>query len=576
MQMGIVRVFVPSWRAGGHDRYLRIANEKLLDPRRWIRLDDTGRGRSQRELKQTKRLREQYPPSKVRRRTIDAATKAFLQGAKPSGTGDRRDVEWTVQSLRPDYRATDYDPLLYKLYERSIITFGEKAARDLYIFDVGMSTFDHLNYYVDKPSHAPATVNRTGRVDLRIFAILRQLSHPPFDDFEHTLFSPLITLAAVLLPSDGAKEQVLDVALDVDDALFFSDGSPSVRRSVDELMVHLADSQLRVLFDHPIDGPILRYDERHTAFSAFVLGLCSESMPQWYLTDPITAAKEASVLNRPANISPTLLERLPSRARFLSILSRLCLRHFRITKSRFGLWKSEACALWLDDDGQLTSLRHLVHNHFPRRSSLSVLSDVIFISTPGRLTLIHSLDASKSPDGSQSSYGETLDDVAWIIELVSLVTRIEVSLDWLHSLINEGKPILDIRRRLREFDDFYDIGLFDLPRSAICQAHFNDVKYALSLDHQYDMFHRKLEIMVSDIHSRNLTWAVVAVVVAVLAPIIGAEVYPGLRLPFFAVSAAIFVTLLWPSVTMLSERPISLVKSWLSLLFEWTTSPDKD
>ena len=533
--MHIVHVLAPAWRGPRPPRYLGIPNEVVFgNPERWINLEDIVH-RARMEKRETKRLSESEPAPLGRKRSGRAANQCYesyrRRIGRPCKSTPREDVRWTVQCIAEGRQPSGsrehgfFDELLYRLYSKNLDVFGDKAASDLYVFDIGHASCMQLKYIIHKKDSANETSPvRSGLVRLRLYAIIKELAYPPLDDFNHTFFSPIIALAAVLSPvydvddrtQAVAIQQVLDLSLDLDDALFedlcCEEKSEEKPALLDEFIVRQARCDLKQLpsvdWSKLVRSPL-------TQFSVFVVGLSDDEVPQRLLCDPAASL---------ANATEYSAEQSLWRTRFMHYIARVCVLGFQITADTHGLWESEPQPLRCVREFADLNLRKLVKRYLPRRSGFSVTSDAVGVASPGRKVLIRSLGPEQIEDIRKRSLkkcgdfpinGEydgrdVLDSVAWNVLLCSLVASQEALLARFHGVISENGDITDVKAELKEFDDFYDVELFDLPKGAFYQDSFNDLKYGLDLDRQYEMLHRKLEITVGNIHADNLKWAIVA------------------------------------------------------------------
>lgn len=170
-------------------RKLEIPDEILLaDPDKWVRLPDE---RREVERWETERLRLETLFASDRSDRYYVAEKAkqhFASRSEPE-SDERQDVRWTAQALP---RNRDFDELLYRLYAMNRDVFGDKATRDLYVF----SLLDQPKQEVQPPGEGTPKA----RVRLRIYALMKQLANQRGSK-THTLFNPVIAVAAVLSPT---------------------------------------------------------------------------------------------------------------------------------------------------------------------------------------------------------------------------------------------------------------------------------------------------------------------------------------------------------------------------------------
>ena len=175
------------------------------------------------------------------------------------------------------------------------------------------------------------------------------------------------------------------------------------------------------------------------------------------------------------------------------------------------------------------TIKRMARTFLPERTRFIEEDDVISVVSPGRKLLLRYLSNEQvgrlnrrklsGPDYTEMedhNPDDVLDSVAWNVLLLSLVTWQEALLDRFHS-VALGKDPSDLVSALRDFDDFYDDDLFELPNSAGFQDSFNVFKAALDLDRQYEMLHRKLDIAIGKVHSDSLSWLVFSLIVAVMA-----------------------------------------------------------
>jgi hypothetical protein len=563
--MHIVHVFTPAWKASSPPRYHSIRNQELFnDPQRWINLECMST-RARTEERETARLRnsdQRFLPL-GKKRSVKAANGCYSsnspQGHKLCQQPPREDVRWTAQCISTERKEEEgrdfkphgfFDELLYRLYAKNLDIFGDKAARELYVFDIGRAANVQLKYTIkqkdteerDCAAHqkgadefketAEAGPVRTGKVRLRLYALLKELAYPPLDDFNHTFFSPFIVLAAVISPvydpgdeiQAAAIRQVFDLSLDLDDALFEAceKECPGRGTRLDDFMIcqaHGLGRHLNIDWARLTRPPL-------TQFSVFVIGLDDVEIPQRFLCDPAAPLEPSTVACSRSRWRTQFLDYAARswRTQFLHYIARVCALGFQITAEPGGLWSRAQQSLRCEQEFADLDLRKLTKKYLPRRSSVSVRSDMVGVVAPGRKILVHNLSAAQICEFNERRYEkngdfsingdytrrDVLDSVARNVLLCSLVTSQEALLSRFHSVISEDGDITEVKADLKEFDNFYDVDLFDLPNGAFYQDAFNDLKHAFDLDHQYKMLLTKLEITVSNIHAENLKWAIVA------------------------------------------------------------------
>jgi hypothetical protein len=531
--MHIVHVFAPAWKGSNPPPYLSIRNDELFnDPARWINLKGMEH-RARTEERETERLRKVEPTPIGRKRSVRAANKCYesycLLRGKLYKQPPEQDVRWTAQCIskrRRQERKGDFTPdgffdeLLYRLYAKNLDIFGDKAARELYVFDIGYASRINLKYTLTYTRDGTDS-DRTGEVRLRLYAILKELAYPPLADFNYTFFSPIIALAAVLspvyndengVPRAAAIPEVLDLSLDLDDARF-EDQRREGPLLLDEFIVGQAQRGLEQLSG--VDWSSLMRPPL-TQFSVFVIGLNDHEVPQGFLRDP------AARLVKATDAAPDCQSHW--RTQFLHYIARVCALSFQITAEPHGLWERNPQPLRCIQEFAALKLSKFAKTYLPTRSVVSVRSNMLEVAAPGRKVLVQSLNADQIDDIKKRrsktngdflidwnyKRRDVLDSVARNALLCSLVTSQEALLARFHAVISESGDIADVKADLKEFDNFYDVDLFDLPNSAFYQDAFNDLKHVLDLDRQYEMLHKKLEITVSNIHADNLKWAIVA------------------------------------------------------------------
>lgn len=547
--MHVVRVFAASW-GPETPLFLRIPNSEILGAvERWVMMPaDNNRIRV--EARETTRLRESPIDSYARRRTAAVANAYYRREPTATATADaqrRQDIRWTAQSLNRRNANDGYDELLYRTYAKNLDVFGEKAERDLYI----LALDDRIaKYGIEHRGPAQSTVR------LRAFAVLKEAAYPSIADFDSTWFTPIISIVGVVSsnsPQPGKFSDLLDLSLAIEEAYW-----DDTDRRIDSFLLDIARDRLAVL-----RGPnwgSLR-SQFLTQFSAFVIGLDDAAVSRDVLLGE---------------------QRLPPRAvawrqLFLSFAARLCIPTFHGTEADFGYWVPGALLRWGPDLARAT-LPGIVEKLLPVRSRLLIADDVVSVVTPGRKMLLRFLTKEQvggirrdlARTQNHSNPHSLLDSVAWNSLLLSLATMQEALIARFHSMLSDDGDIAGVRQALRDFDDFYDIEMFDLPNGGLYQDSFNAIKHALDLDHQYKMLHRKMEITVSDIHASNLKWAIVSFLFLAFMTLDwgGGQTLKWAIVGVFAIIAVTYVVLMpmWGSMRILFAELPNFVMSAPRLL----------
>jgi hypothetical protein len=564
----------------------KIRNDALFGrPERWTGFPlDEGRDRT--EKSETERLCKDPPKGEGRRLSQEAAQRAYRgyfncwkkrnREANPKMQPAHQDVRWTAQRLDeqrdrnprnwkcnrpPDF----FDELLYRLYATNLDIFGDKVARDLYIFDItptepndGMAQKPYLlDFHFDG---RPGQIS--GQVRLRLYAVMRQLAYPPAFNPENTWFSSSIMVASVLSPIPTVEqttggntvaanklrkrsiEDVIRLSLGLEQAHVTKRAHPSERVQpaeplLDDFILCKAIERLGIL-DSKVQWSRLNRSML-TKFSAFIMDIDASIAPQWILSHPPGCADTQNVDTQRADKFSTQVpwfwcsstefadaldihklcvdkfrEQAPWRIRFLHYVACLCYPKFQICAKPNELWTNPAAALRCECEYSTLSLEALASDYLPGGSSSSIRDDTLSMNSPGRRVLLRSVSGRPciSDQGRDGEYNERriLGSVAWNVLLLCLVAGQEAVLERLHSDLSEPSGIAIIRDALRNFDDFYDVDLFDLPTSSAYRDAFNALQKSIGLDHQYNMLHRKLEVSVGEIHARNLVWAITALV----------------------------------------------------------------
>jgi hypothetical protein len=595
--MHIVSVFTPDWTWRHRPRFLRLRNEALFQPQRWIAFPVPDDHRERLEAIETTRLRERKPPSLGRRRAARAANECYYDANGVFMDQNHQDVRWTAQCLggsRLGGATTGvFDELLYRLYARNLDVFGAKAASDLYTFDITprcRALGDHYTgscdtyyeYRIERTDECDQVISGTTR--LRLFAILNEVQ-PPFHDLAHTFFSPAISVATVLSPKyelDNAIHCVAQLSGSFDIAKFKQEEShESDWQTLDALMLAVART---CLYNLSSDASWCNLRPSPlTQLTVFVIGVDESKVTQGALVDPALLGEQW----------------LAWRTHFLHFLGRLCLSAFRYTKAADDVDSTAAPYLRCEQEFAALKLRDFVERYLPKRSQFSITSDTFNIVTPGRKVIVRSLNREHVEETKRrdersawsqkrdtickpkdtSDYNEfydynglgrgTLDSVAWNTLLCSLVTSQEALLSHFHDAVLEDEDVARVRKELKEFDDFYDVALFDLPGSAPYQASFNELKKALNLDSQYAMLHRKLELAVGKIHAGNLRWAIVAILAVTIIDIIRDTKNKWLvAAPFSAASIYILLRPMQWQVGLFCKQVITWIMNFPALVLE--------
>lgn len=486
----IVRVFAAHFPTPSPP-FLTPDNEAILGRTgQWVVFPFT---RVRVEQRETERLCDRQVPieSYARRRTSEAANRFYRR--QHAGSRESQDIRWTAQCVG---ERDKFDELLYRVYSKNLDVFGEKAERDLYTLKLA----DGKEEY----AIAHRGDENCDTIRLRVFAVLKEAAHPSFADFGSTWFSPVLAIVGVVSRAeddDSGVVRMLDLSLSLEEAFWNRDANLRIDRLVLQRATNALDRLGGVNWQRLSPTTF-------TQFSAFVMGLRESEMPREFISKGPSKS-----LAHPAGGAVW-------RRHFLHLLARMSIPTFHVTDPRVGFWKEGARLRWTADfEG--ASLKDFVKHFLPKRSSLLSADDITSVLSPGRKILlrhllpeqVHDIERHKGRDydiAEDHNPHTLLDSVAWNMLLLSLSTTQEALLARLHLMLSDDGDVGGVKEALRDFDDFYDIEMFDLPNGALYQDSFAAIKHALDLNHQYDMLHKKLEITVSNIHADNLKWAIVA------------------------------------------------------------------
>ncbi len=462
--MRIVRVFAAGWDSSGPS-FIQLSNADILGhPQRWVALPNE---RDWREAQETSRLRKTPAPSAARQRTADIANGYYRnyprKHDKPR-SADPQDILWTVQSLCrvPGMKSLDDCNFLYVLYKKNLEVFGEKAERDLYVLELRHALT--ARYTIPQPTDEQTF--REGTLKLSLFAILKEAAYSSRTDYGCTWFSPVVGIAVVLSPHDVTNnsgwgmDSIIDVSLDLEAARWTIavDGS-MVQQGVhiDAIAFEMARERIINTFES-----FLWTDLHHlmlTSFTTFVLDLKSAER------------LEVFVSPKPPTLCTILRRR--SRLALFHFIGRLSSVGWRVTVQPLGFWWRRA-TLRCGRAFKSLTLDDFVKLYLPERTSLSLDEDSASIVAPGRKVLLQTFDETTQID----------ECVAWNILLLDLATGQEALLTRFHSALSDEDNVPGVKQGLRDFDDFYDIELFDLPYAARYQESFHAITHALALDRQ--------------------------------------------------------------------------------------------
>lgn len=570
--ISIVRVVAAHINDRDFSKYVKVRNAALFGtPERWIRFPYE-ENRDLTEKSETKRLASARPKGPGRRRSQEAATRYFAAHFRdwykshPSAKLERQDVRWTVQCLVEDrikkgsHPCDELQPpgffneLLYLLYAMNLDVFGDKASRDLYAFDVTPADSFKVDFRIIVPADV-CRVPPTGTARLRLYVLMRQLAYPPAFNPERTWFSPAIMIAAVISPIlTETSEETSPMRCDIPVA---ADWNERKRRIDDVIMASLDIEQVEVRSQgysdkfETLDDFSARLASKH--LENLVPAIRQNSLRRLMLT-PFTAVV-MDISDK--HLSQLMLQRPgkhPSRWRrlLLHYITCLCYPKFGICKNSKDLWNSQRRKLRCEDEFRNMTLKRLVKNYLPTSSSWSIRDDTISVNSPGRRVLLRSVNERVllQDQGPRGEYNQRriLGAVAWNILLLSLIGGQEASLERFHSELPKPSGIAVVRDGLRNFDDFYDVDLFELPTSSAYRDAFDALQESIRLNHQYEVLHKKLEVSVSEIHASALVWAVVSFVFLALFTILPNDSSK------YVIVAALFVCALTTVVVLPTRR----------------------
>ena len=414
----------------------------------------------------------------------------------------------------------------------------------LYVFDVtppaSENTGHSVAFRIAFPSDS-GLLQQTGVVRMRLYAVMRQLAYPPAYNPECTWFSPAIMIAAVISPGLGVTnrtdrktcvEDVIKLSLDIEHA--------EVKAVKPEDLLHtygLLDDYSRLVatkYLKSIDSslPWGRLESlRLTNFSACIMDIDDAKISR-------------RVFDMPDYFSSAW------RGRFFHYLTCLCYPKFQLCRQPAELLGTTPASLKCESEFRFMPLRELVERYFPGCSSYSIRDDTISLNSPGRRVLLRSVSEppilqDQGPGGDYNKR-RILGSAAWNVLLLSLVAGQEAALERFHSDLPKPSGIAVVRDGLKNFDDFYDVDLFALPTSSAYREAFDALQDSISLDHQYEMLHKKLEVSVSEIHASSLVWAVVAFLFLALLEIIPRGAYKDAVVALFLV-LAVATVVVFPS-----------------------------
>jgi hypothetical protein len=547
-------------------------SDKLLGtPGRWVSLPND-ECREDGEKATSKRLGEDRNDRSKRRAdgrffVAEQADKSYRDLTKRCHEKfAKQDVRWATQhadDVSKSPEAPPADPFLYRLYAKNLDVLGDKASRDLYTFTLLKKDGIRLSYSLVEreagyenaisPS-AEGAGNRT--VNLRLFLVAKQLANQDAEPkdvrkkigwFFRTplrwlarspgvLFAPVVAVAAVLVPDCDAQsdqltrsrklEQMLELSMRFAEATFTVAGSGKDNRPLSEVLLETVQREIgsresvlsgirptnstcfewRILpWPKVTSAPWSLKNLALTQVSAFILGLRGDLVDQSFITNKLA-------------LSSTRRSRL--RALLIHFFAALCDPSFRASRSLAPHLPSRAKELRYPDVAR-HSLRRLVKDYFPAGSSVQQTSNTLSIVSPGRKVLIRSLPARAACgtcDGSAPTYDYNSDDAlesaAWNLLLMSLVVTQEAQLQAYHAELSQNQNIERVQEALNDFDDLFDVSLFDLPSGAWYRDSFEQMKFATGIDRQYEALDKKLEILQETRELQSLKAAKFSIVLA--------------------------------------------------------------
>ena len=520
------------------------------NPRRWVQLPEH---RQKMEEAETSRLSHDFMSVRNREGRNFIAFKAnlayheFVEDHAASGFKcGRQDVTWNAQSLVHDI---DFDEFLYRLYAMSLDVFGDKAARDLYIFSLSSNKGEPLHYTLPSTSNASAI---NGVANAQFYLLMKELQNQRLtdifkeiacatllDEADRTYFSPVIALAVVLSPPNATPPDgnFVELSLYLEKARFSLAQSPPLHEEgLREIALRQIEPQLRRSTDENAfkiepeiwkfgvvrDNPVSEWEFRDaglTHFSSVMLGVNDKAVPQRVLLE-----------------SPNRVDRRIRQWKLYlnHYIAKLASPRFHITRDHYGSMLNDPQLTHAEGfaSKDLKSLTEML----PAHSSLAVRGETISIDAPGRKVLIRSLQDEdirnivKRRSGSSAPMDRRKDHdfddrdmqnaTAWNVLLLGLVSIQEALLQTHHEELSSSANIKRVRDAINDFDDFYDVSLFDLPGSAPYQDAFTQIQQTIGLRRQYEALDEKLGLVQAGREAFSIWVAVYTFFVTVLLTLV--------------------------------------------------------
>ncbi|MHB8179174.1 MAG: hypothetical protein ACYDA5_11915 [Vulcanimicrobiaceae bacterium] len=555
----LLKVKVKTPDSDEHIRDIRLGDECLLKKtERWVEIPEKNH-RMKAERAATEKLRQRSGELGPARSEVSQKANRFFQ--EQHSTEGLEDARWTVQCL--DGKEL-HDPFLYRLYARNMDIFGDKAATDLYVFQLPIESPQRIVSF--RPRHMdPKTVT----VHIRAYALFKALKNQGNRSDQSEWFSPIVSVAAILSPvfsnaADPFPEDFTRLMMNLENA--------SIGRLIPDCAKNTStkdsmplDQRLKELFDYQIlsdeesgDGDdrsvhrsgvgkvgILPHRGRAvrgewnslalglTSYSGFVVALQQED------ADPLCSESPASEW----------------RSVLYHFLARLCASSFHLHSSDSKRFPPR----W-HDVFQSISLSTFCKRFLPQPSAHALTNNSVSLMSPGRKVQVLSLRDEECKDiydrrrsektllepavtGSTAksdpidyTVSDPLNAVAWNALCLGLIAMQEALLqvyhdelslrstprvwykrwlDWLEQL--ESFVGLDPKHRLvcgaiDDFDDFYDTALFDVPGSAYYDDVFKSAQRVNGITHAYKMLEKKLAIE-NTINARNAVTLTAGVII---------------------------------------------------------------